>query len=34
MTAESVSNVDDILGEMFLEEREPTNEDIKVTDGF
>ncbi|XP_052702945.1 elongation factor G, mitochondrial-like [Crassostrea angulata] len=27
---ESVSNVDDILGEMFLEEKEPTNDDIKA----
>lgn len=26
-----MSNVDDILGEMFLEEKEPTNDDIKVT---
>lgn len=31
IVAESVSNVDDILGEMFLEEKEPTNDDIKVT---
>jgi hypothetical protein len=28
--AEAVSNVDDVLGEMFLEEKEPTNDDIKV----
>lgn len=28
--AEAVCNVDDVLGEMFLEEKEPTNDDIKV----
>lgn len=26
--------MDDILGEMFLEEKEPTNDDIKVTAGL
>ena len=28
--AECVSNADDILGEMFLEEKTPTEDDIKV----
>lgn len=28
---ENVSNVDDLLGEMFLEDKTPTNQDIKVT---
>ena len=28
--AECVANADDILGEMFLEEKTPTEEDIKV----
>ena len=28
--AEFVANVDDILGEIFLEEREPTEQELKV----
>lgn len=27
---ECISNVDDVLGEMFLEDKTPNNEDIKV----
>ncbi len=30
-TSECVSNVDDTLGEMFLEEKEPTEQDIRVS---
>ena len=28
---ECVSNVDDVLGEMFLEEKTPTEKDIEVS---
>ena len=32
LSSESVSNVDEELGEIFLEERTPTEEEIKVRD--
>jgi hypothetical protein len=28
--AEHISNVDEVLGEMFLEEKKPTVDDVKV----